>query len=160
MSGQIIRLWPREAQGEPLLRRVAKRLLDQLLRTSAYRYSGPESGVGRSRDPGFPGVPANRGLWDEMRTRAGRDGTGCPRCGSAPAPPTVEMEICTFGVPDRQSTTRVLAALSVLLLPPQARAAQEVTVEKGVIYASHQGSVLLADIGYPAAGDGLRPTII
>ena len=64
------------------------------------------------------------------------------------------------GVPDRRSTTRALAALSALLLAPPAGAAQEVTVEEGVVYASHQGSALLADIGYPAAGDGLKPAII
>ncbi len=61
---------------------------------------------------------------------------------------------------DRHSASRVFVALLVLLVSPRTGMAQGITIEEDVVYGSHQGSALLADIAYPDSGDELRPTII
>lgn len=61
---------------------------------------------------------------------------------------------------DRCSASQVLVALFVLLGSPRTGMAQGITIEEGVVYASHQGSALLADIAYPDSGDELKPAII
>ena len=65
---------------------------------------------------------------------------------------------------ERRSTRRVLLALFVLLGSPRIGVAQAaapgITVEESIVYASHQGSALLADIAYPSSVDDLKPAII
>ena len=65
-----------------------------------------------------------------------------------------------FRALDRPSTSRVVIALFVLLVTPRTGIAQGITVEEGVVYASHQGSALLADFANPTSGEELKPAII
>lgn len=63
---------------------------------------------------------------------------------------------------DRQIWSRVSFMLLLLLVSHRGGLAQDapsVTVEEGVVYASDQGSALLADIAYPTGG-GPKPAIV